>query len=127
MALITFVTAQHAIRQPRCWRIISWRQCAAQVPQPFKFKIIGLLATIGRRHGAPKFLAGSFPGTRVVAVAHDLPEQKKVRGALDWTLDMILSKDLVQLPTLRSSAMLATEHSSTATSHETDAAQVREA
>jgi hypothetical protein len=63
----------------------------------------------------------------VVGVAHDLPEQKKVRVALDWTLDLIFSKDLVQLPTLQSSAMSETEHSSTATTHETDAAQVREA
>jgi hypothetical protein len=31
--------------------------------------------------------------------------QKKVRVALDWALDMVFSKDLVQLPTVRSPAL----------------------
>jgi hypothetical protein len=45
--------------------------------------------------------------------------QKKVRVAIDWTLDLIFSKDLVQLPTLRSPAMSETEHSSAASTDET--------
>ena len=46
-----------------------------QVPQPFKFKIIGLLATIGRCHGGAEIFGWQFSGYRVVAVAHDLLEQ----------------------------------------------------
>jgi NADH dehydrogenase len=44
--------------------------------------------------------------------------QKKARVALDWILDLIFSKDLVQLPTLRSPTMSETEHSSTGATHE---------
>ena len=101
-----------------------------QVPQPFNFKIIGLLATIGRRlRRRRNFCLAVFRVPRVIAVAYDLPEQlpglpKKVRVALDWTLELIFSKDFVQLPTLRPSAMSETEHSATAMTHETDAAQV---
>jgi hypothetical protein len=37
--------------------------------------------------------------------------QKKVRVAIDWTLDMVFSKDIVQLPTLRARTMsVAEEH-----------------
>ena len=47
-----------------------------RVPQPFKFKIIGLLATIGRRPRRRRnFWPAVFRVPRVVAVAHDLPEQ----------------------------------------------------
>jgi hypothetical protein len=35
--------------------------------------------------------------------------QKKVRVALDWTLNLIFSKDLVQLPTLRAPTMSEAE------------------
>jgi NADH dehydrogenase len=35
--------------------------------------------------------------------------QKKVRVALDWTLDLIFSKDLVQVPTVRSPTMSVPE------------------
>jgi NADH dehydrogenase len=31
--------------------------------------------------------------------------QKKVRVALDWTLDLFFSKDIVQLPTLQRATM----------------------
>jgi len=47
-----------------------------QVPQPFKFKIIGLLATIGRcPRRRRNFRLAVFRVPRVVAVARDLPEQ----------------------------------------------------
>ena len=38
--------------------------------------------------------------------------EKKVRVALDWTLDLIFSKDLVQFMTVRSSTMLLAEEES---------------
>jgi NADH:ubiquinone reductase (H+-translocating) len=96
-------TAQHAIRQAAVLANNIVAAMRGQIPQPFKFKIIGLLATIGRRpRRRGNFWLAVFRVPRVVAVAHDLPEQtsglqKKVRIVLDWTLDLILSKDLVQL------------------------------
>jgi hypothetical protein len=35
--------------------------------------------------------------------------QKKIRVALDWALDLVFSKDLVQVPTLRSPTLSEAE------------------
>ncbi len=122
-------TAQHAIRQAAtlAGNIVS--SMRGQALQPFKFKIIGLLATIGRRHGVAEIFGWQFSGYiawlmwRAIYLSKLPGLQKKVRIALDWTLDLIFSKDLVQLPTLRSSAMSETEHSSTAVTHETGSSE----
>ena len=101
-----------------------------QAPQPFKFKIIGLLATIGRRHGVAEIFGWQFSGNiawllwRAIYLSKLPGLQKKVRVALDWTLDLIFSKDLVQLPTLRSPAMSETEHSSTGAASDPEFAPV---
>ena len=122
-------TAQHAIRQAAVLANNIVAAMRGQVPQPFKFKIIGLLATIGRRHGVAEIFGWQFSGYiawllwRAIYLSKLPGLQKKVRIALDWTLDLIFSKDLVQLPTLRSSAMSETEHSSTATTHETGSSE----
>jgi NADH dehydrogenase len=44
--------------------------------------------------------------------------QKKVRVAIDWMLDLIFSKDIVQLPTLRSATLSTAEEAETQTAHE---------
>ena len=100
-----------------------------QVPQPFKFKIIGLLATIGRRHGVAEIFGWQFSGYiawllwRTIYLGKLPGLQKKARVALDWTLDLIFSKDLVQLPTLRSPTMSEAEQSSTGTAHKTESSK----
>ena len=78
-----------------------------QPPQPFKFKILGMLAAIGKRTGVAEILGMRFSGfTRGgsgVAYLGKLPGfSKKVRVGISWVLDNIFSKDIVQLPTLRS-------------------------
>ena len=122
-------TAQHAIRQAA---VLAQNIAAAmrgQAPQPFKFKTIGLLATIGHRHGVAEIFGWQFSGIvawslwRAIYLSKLPGLQKKVRVAIDWTLDLIFSKDLVQLPTLRSPAMSETEHTSAATVHETEGAK----
>jgi Transaldolase/Fructose-6-phosphate aldolase/NDH2 C-terminal domain len=101
--------------RPLCWRTISWRQCAARLRQPFKFKIIGLLATIGGRTGVAEILGVRFSGFiawwlwRGIYLIKLPGFQKKVRVALDWILNLIFSKDIVQLPTLRSPTMSEAE------------------
>ncbi len=104
-------TAQHAIRQAA---VLAGNIVAAlrgEGPQPFKFKIIGLLATIGRRHGVAEILGMQFSGYiawwlwRGIYLSKLPGLQKKVRVAIDWTLDLIFSKDIVQLPTVRSRTM----------------------
>jgi len=101
-------TAQHAVRQAA----VLARNVAATLDgrplQPFRFKIIGLLATIGRRTGVAEILGLRFSGLvawvlwRGIYLAKLPGFQKKVRVLIDWTLDLFFSKDIVQLPTVRS-------------------------
>jgi NADH:quinone reductase (non-electrogenic) len=117
-------TAQHAIRQAAVLAKNIAAAVRGQPPQPFKFKILGLLAPIGRRHGVAEILGMQFSGIiawwlwRGIYLSKLPGLQKKVRVAIDWTLDLVFSKDLVQLPTLRSPTMSEPEESSTGTAHE---------
>jgi NADH dehydrogenase len=117
-------TAQHAIRQAAVLAKNIVAAMRGQAPQPFKFKIIGLLATIGRRSGVAEILGVRFSGIiawwlwRGIYLSKLPGFQKKVRVTLDWILDLIFSKDIVQLPTLRSQTMSEAEESATATTHE---------
>jgi NADH dehydrogenase len=84
-------------------------------PQPFRFKTLGLLAAIGRRAGVAEILDMQFSGIiawwlwRAIYLSMMPGLQKKVRVALDWTLDLFFSKDIVQLPTLQSRTISETE------------------
>src|SRR5206468_2466591 len=95
-----------------------------EAPQPFTFKTIGLLATIGRRTGVAEILGVRFSGIiawwlwRGIYLSKLPGLQKKVRVAIDWTLDLIFSKDIVQLPTLRSPTISAAEESTAGTKGE---------
>jgi NADH:quinone reductase (non-electrogenic) len=115
-------TAQHAIRQASVLASNIVASHRGQAPRPFRFKIIGLLATIGRRTGVAEILGFRFSGIiawwlwRAIYLSKLPGLQKKVRVTLDWILDLIFSKDLVQLPTLRSATMSEAEESSAPTS-----------
>ena len=122
-------TAQHAIRQAAALADNIAAAMRGRTPQPFKFKTIGLLATIGHRHGVAEIFGWQFSGIvawslwRAIYLSKLPGLQKKVRVAIDWTLDLIFSKDLVQLPTLRSPAMSEIENSSAPTTHETESSK----
>ncbi len=111
-------TAQHATRQAAvlAGNIVSVMR--GQAPQPFQFKILGLLASIGRRTGAAEVFGMKFSGLiawclwRGIYLSKLPGFQKKVRIALDWILDSLFSKDIVQLPTLRSPTISAVEETS---------------
>ena len=116
-------TAQHAIRQASLLARNIVAAMRGRAPQPFKFKIIGLLATIGRRHGVAEIFGWQFSGFiawwlwRAIYLSKLPGLQKKVRVAMDWTLDVLFSKDLVQLPTIRSPTMSEIERTSDGTPH----------
>jgi NADH dehydrogenase len=100
-------TAQHAIREAK----VLAQNIAASLRggelKPFKFKIIGQLAAIGRRCGVAEIYGFKFSGYiawtfwRTIYLAKLPGLQNKVRVAIDWTLDQIFSKNIVQLPTLQ--------------------------
>jgi NADH dehydrogenase len=101
-------TAQHAIREGRTVA----RNIVATVrggrTRPFRFSTIGQLASLGRRTGVASILGINFSGFiawwlwRTIYLSKLPRLEKKVRVALDWTLDLFFSKDLVQFQTTRS-------------------------
>jgi NADH dehydrogenase len=78
-----------------------------QPPRPFKFKMLGMLAAIGRRTGVAQILGMQFSGIiawwlwRGIYLSKLPGFQKKVRVGIDWALNLVFSKDIVQLPTVR--------------------------
>jgi NADH dehydrogenase len=104
-------TAQHALRQGR---VLARNIVAAMrggKPKPFRFKALGQLAAIGRRTGVANILGFNFSGFlawwlwRTIYLMKLPRFERKVRVALDWTLDLVFSKDLVHLPTARGNAV----------------------
>jgi NADH:quinone reductase (non-electrogenic) len=108
-------TAQHALRQGRVLaeNILAAIGCGQK--RPFVFKTVGLLASIGKRTGVARILGVNFSGFvawwlwRTIYLSKLPRLEKKVRVALDWLLDVVFSKDLVQLRTLRAPTMSRAE------------------
>lgn len=98
-------TAQHAIRQGKVLARNMMALVDGKALKPFRFKTLGLLAAIGRRTGVARILGFHFSGFlawflwRGIYLAKLPRLEKKVRVALDWTLDLFFSKDLVQFHT----------------------------
>ena len=71
----------------------------------FRFSTLGQLAAIGRRAGVAKIFGLRFSGFlawflwRTIYLAKLPGLEKKLRVALDWTLDLIFSKDFVEYGT----------------------------
>ena len=84
------------------WPTISSPEFAGNDLTPFRFKTLGLLASIGRRTGVARILGLNFSGFvawwlwRTIYLLKLPRFEKKLRVALDWTLDIFFSKDFVQ-------------------------------
>lgn len=108
-------TAQYATRQAVVLAENIVASLRGRPLRPLRFAIIGLLATIGRRTGVAEIRGFQFSGFvawwlwRGIYLAKLPGFQKKARVALDWMLDLIFSKDLVQLPILRAPTMSEAE------------------
>ncbi len=101
-------TAQHAVRQGR---IVAKNVTAAirgGSKTAFAFSTLGLLAAIGRRTGVANILGTNFSGFiawflwRTIYLSKLPRSEKKLRVALDWTLDLLFSKDIVSFLDRRS-------------------------
>ena len=96
-------TAQHAIRQAATLAKNIVATMRGQPPQPFKFKMLGMLAAIGRRTGVAEMLGMKFSGIiawwlwRCIYPSKLPGFAKKVRVALGWILDLVFSKEFVQI------------------------------
>jgi len=119
-------TAQHATRQATVLANNIVAAMSGRDLRPFKFKTLGLLATIGRRTGVAEILGMRFSGLiawclwRAIYLGKLPGLQKKVRVALDWTLDLVFSKDIVELPTLRAPTMSEAEEPQAPILHDHD-------
>ncbi len=114
-------TAQHAIRQGKVLAHNVKAAIRGGAKKPFEFSTIGQLAAIGRRTGVAKIFGYKFSGFvawflwRTVYLSKLPRFEKKVRVALDWTLDLVFSKDLVQFLTVRAPTVSVAETESNRT------------
>jgi NADH:quinone reductase (non-electrogenic) len=101
-------TAQHAMREGRTVAKNILATIRGEQKEAFAFSTIGLLAAIGRRAGVANILGVNFSGFiawflwRTIYLSKLPRFEKKVRVALDWTLDLLFTKDLVHFMILRS-------------------------
>jgi len=95
-------TAQHALRQAKRLAQNITASIRGKPKRPFVFSTIGQLATIGKRTGVANILGLRFSGFiawwiwRTIYLSKLPRFEKKLRVAMDWTLDLVFSKDIVQ-------------------------------
>jgi len=131
-------TAQHALREARTVARNIARVLRNEELRPFKFKTLGQLAAIGHRTGVAQMFGLKFSGFvawwlwRTVYLLKLPRWEKKIRVAIDWTLDLVFSKDTVQyqsfhapmngMPAGLPSSNLRVHHESVGLSNEMDIA-----
>ncbi len=104
-------TAQHALREAEVAADNVLAALRGRPTRPFRFRTIGQLATLGRRTGVARIFGVRFSGFlawwlwRTIYLAKLPRGEKKLRVLLDWTLDLVFSKDLVQYATVRSPSL----------------------
>jgi NADH dehydrogenase len=108
-------TAQHALRQGKTVANNVIATIRGGAKRPFSFSTLGLMAAIGRRTGVANILGVNFSGFaawflwRSIYLSKLPRLEKKVRVALDWTLDLLFGKDLVRLVDFRPPTVLHVE------------------
>lgn len=106
-------TAQHAIRQGKILAHNIRAAIRGGKKKPFVFETIGQLAALGRRTGVAQIFGYNFSGFiawwlwRTIYLMKLPRFEKKLRVAIDWTLDLVFAKDPVQFLTLRSPTISA--------------------
>jgi len=100
-------TAQHALRQGRVLAHNLIASVRGSAMKTFSFSTIGQLAAIGQRTGVANIFGINFSGFvawwlwRTIYLSKLPRFEKKLRVALDWTLDLVFGKDFVQFQTFR--------------------------
>jgi NADH dehydrogenase len=100
-------TAQHALRQAKTVARNIMAAIRGESAATFDFRTIGQLAAIGRRTGVARVFGVNFSGFvawwlwRTIYLGKLPRFEKKVRVAIDWTLDLLFAKDFVQFLTVR--------------------------
>ncbi len=111
-------TAQHALREGKVAAQNVLATVRGEQKKPFLFSTLGLLAPIGKRTGVANILGVNFSGFiawwlwRTIYLMKLPRFEKKVLVALDWTLDLLFSKDLVHFMTARPATLPLAEEES---------------
>jgi NADH dehydrogenase len=101
------LTAQHALREGKVAAHNILGSIFGYRKKPFLYTTLGRLAPIGKRTGVANILGVNFSGFvawwlwRTIYLLKLPRFEKKVLVALDWTLDVLFSKDLVHFRTTR--------------------------
>ena len=96
-------TAQYALRQGHRLADNIAAAIHGDEPQPFRFKALGLLAGLGRRSAVAEILGMRFSGFiawwlwRTIYLMKLPGFERKLRVAIDWTLDLFFARDIVYL------------------------------
>lgn len=96
-------TAQYALRQGNRLADNIAATIAGEEPQQFRFKALGLLAGLGRRSAVAEVFGFRFSGFiawwmwRTIYLMKLPGFERKLRVAIDWTLDLFFARDIVYL------------------------------
>jgi NADH:ubiquinone reductase (H+-translocating) len=116
-------TAQYALRQGKRLAQNIAAVLENREPEPFKFKTLGVLAGLGRRSAVAEIFGLQFSGFiawwlfRTIYLMKLPGFERKLRVAIDWTLDLFFPRDIVYLRPLH------TARGPRAVSHELEANQ----
>src|SRR5262249_3970939 len=110
-------TAQHALGEASTGADNIVATMAERPTKRFSFRTVGQLAAIGRRTGVARVFGVNFSGFaawwlwRTIYLGKLPRFEKKCRVAIDWTLDLLFTKDFLQFLTVRAPAMALRERS----------------
>ena len=96
-------TAQHAIREGRVIADNIASSLGIGTKKPFVYKPLGMLAALGRRSAVAEIGGVTCSGFiawwlwRTIYLAKLPGLERKVRVAIDWTLDLFFPRDIVLL------------------------------
>jgi NADH dehydrogenase len=100
-------TAQHAIREGRCAAENIAATLRGSAKRAFAFKALGKMGSLGHRSAVAEVFGFKLSGFlawwlwRTVYLMKLPGLDRKIRVAVDWTLDLLLPSDIVQLRTER--------------------------
>jgi NADH dehydrogenase len=106
-------TAQHGLRQGVAAAKNIEAAIAGHALKPFRYRAMGLLATIGRHSGVAMVSGVKFSGFiawwlwRTIYLAKLPGLAKKLRVMVGWTLDLFFGREIEQMITVRDAEMLS--------------------
>ncbi len=104
-------TAQHAIREARCAAENIAATLRGTSKRTFAFKALGKMGALGHRSAVAEVFGMRLSGFlawwlwRTIYLMKLPGLDRKIRVAVDWTLDLLLPPDIVQLKTDRAVSM----------------------